>query len=264
MVKVGWKKRVGPRWSLFLFQVFRDRASKRETLQTAKRELIKQVDELYRSSKQIKRMIRSRGTEGNDAFVIKAEFFADRMDDLSQTQFSLETSRQIIRTRWDLFTPDRQKRILFAIGYAESYIHDVVEEFEKRCVHLCDDAYKITRECIMINDFIGPRSLPDSVSGDFEVMEDGETPEARYAALRRIVSLTRSGLTEIEINNRRYKSIFDECLRIALDEMRVSLMKSRMSEIVVEKWRAIKEKSEEYYSVAKMRAVRTQVARRQG
>ncbi len=41
-------------------------------------------------------------------------------------------------------------------------------------------------------------------------------------------------------------------------------MKSRMSEIVVEKWRAIKEKSEEYYSVAKMRAVRTQVARRQG
>jgi hypothetical protein len=44
----------------FLFQILRDRASRHEAVQAAKRELIKQVDELYRSSKQVKRMIRSR------------------------------------------------------------------------------------------------------------------------------------------------------------------------------------------------------------
>jgi hypothetical protein len=247
----------------FLFQVFRDRASRSETLQTAKRELIKQVDELYRSSKQIKRMLRAR-IEGNDEFMIKAAFFSDRMDELSKTQLSLETCRQIIRTRWDLFLPDQQKRILFEIGYAESYIHDVVEEFEKRRVNLCDAVCKITKECTMINDFVGPRWLPATIVGDFKIMEDGETPEERYAALRRVLAVPLTNFTETEIINRRYKSIADECLRMALNEMRVSLMQSRMAEICVGKWRALKANIEEYYAIVKTRAMRSQVARRQG
>src|SRR5260370_32204427 len=120
------------------------------------------------------------------------------MDELSKTQLSLETSRQIIKARWDLFSLEQQKRVLFEIGYAESYIHDVVEEFEKRCVTLCGDVYHITTDCVMINDFIGPRWLPHAVAADFEVMEDGDTPESRYAALPRIVAAPRTVLSKTE------------------------------------------------------------------
>jgi hypothetical protein len=66
----------------FLFQWFRDRASRREILRATKREFIKQVDELYRSSKQIKRLIKSRSKLQDGDLLIEAKFFESRMDEL--------------------------------------------------------------------------------------------------------------------------------------------------------------------------------------
>ena len=145
------------RFLTFLLQMFRDGASKRETVRQAKLEIIKQVDELYRSSKQIKRMIRSRMREMAGETLIKAGFFENQMDALSKLQLSLEQSRQTIRARTDFFDDQRRKRILDELRYTEAYLHDVIEEFEKGCIMFDNANYKITDNCIMLRDFLGPR-----------------------------------------------------------------------------------------------------------
>ena len=120
----------------FFFQVLRDRASRHEAVQAAKRELIKQVDELYRSSKQVKRMIRSRLREEGDAKLVNSQFFQSRMDELSKIQLSLEQIRQLVRARVDLFPQDRRRRIIQEIGYAESFFESVVKNL-RTVVFLC-------------------------------------------------------------------------------------------------------------------------------
>src|SRR5271163_1636426 len=96
----------------FLFQILRDRASKYESVRAAKRELIKEIDDLYRSSKQVKRMIRSRMREDSDQTFVKSGFFENQMEALSKVQLSLEQGRQIIRVRNDFFNNEKQNRIL--------------------------------------------------------------------------------------------------------------------------------------------------------
>src|SRR5947209_14075784 len=109
----------------FLLSGLRDYKLRKESEQAALRDLIKQVDELYRSTKQIKRMIRSRsvGPVANGVLLwprdIDAAFFAARMDDLSNTQLKLEQVRITVRTRSDLFDELHQARILKEIGYSE-------------------------------------------------------------------------------------------------------------------------------------------------
>jgi hypothetical protein len=130
----------------YLFQVLRDRAGKREAIRAAKLQLIKDVDELYRSSKQIRRILRSRTREDGDDKSFKSGFFENQMDALSKLQLSLEQSRQTIRARTDFFELPRQRRILYELGYAESYLNDVVEEFEKRYVTHSNGSYKLTKQ----------------------------------------------------------------------------------------------------------------------
>src|SRR6266446_1352709 len=43
-------------------------------------------------------------------WVIDSQFFENRMEELSQTQLSLEQCKHLIRTRPDLFRDDRRKR----------------------------------------------------------------------------------------------------------------------------------------------------------
>jgi hypothetical protein len=118
----------------FVLSLLRDNISKNESALSALRDLIKQIDDLYRSTKQNRRMIRSRAKESSEGLEINAAFFAAQMDDLSSTQLKLEQARNTVRTRIDLFDEERKIRILREIGYADKYINGVVEEFKKRTV----------------------------------------------------------------------------------------------------------------------------------
>jgi hypothetical protein len=233
----------------YLFQVLRDRASKREAVRAAKLQLIKDVDELYRSSKQIRRILRSRTREDGDDKSFKSGFFENHMDALSKLQLSLEQSRQTIRARTDFFEQLRQRRLLYELGYAESYLNDVVEEFEKRCVTHSNGSYKLTNKCNMLNDFLGPKDPPEPVAKDFKMLTEGRT-EKRHDALRSIVKKLKDPrnyedepevdsetITDIAAKenlpggseqgkaiNRRYRSVADRCLLLALREMRESLL----------------------------------------
>ena len=58
----------------------RDNATRKDSELSSLRDLIKQVDELYRSTKQSKRMIRSRLRQIADGYEVDAVFFAARLD----------------------------------------------------------------------------------------------------------------------------------------------------------------------------------------
>jgi hypothetical protein len=93
----------------YWLSVLRDSRSRRESALSSLRDLVKQVDDLYRSTKQIKRMIRSRLKETTEGYAIEAAFFATRMDDLGNIQLKLEQVRNAVRMRLDLFDGDRKK-----------------------------------------------------------------------------------------------------------------------------------------------------------
>jgi len=167
----------------YLFQLSRDYTSKREAVRAAKLQLITEIDELYRSSKQVKRMIRSRMRGESDERSIKSGFFENQMDALSRIQLSLEQSCQTIRAISDLFGQPRQKRILYELRYTESYLHDVVEEFEKRCVLLSDGSYKLTQNCPMLKISLvqgGFRKLLSRISRSWTTERQPKSGMMRY------------------------------------------------------------------------------------
>jgi len=204
----------------------KEKRAKREAIHASIRNLIQQVDELYRSSKQVKRAIRSRIRETNGEWRVAAPYFQDRMDELSRIQLSLEQCWQSIRTRDDLFLSDRCERIHREIEYAETYLHAVVEEFEKREVVLEAGEYVISEDRVMLRDFLGTRWLPKELEPLFEKMEKGTTATARYNAWTQVVAEARrmnTSAANTAKRQRRYKSVSDECLLLVLREMREAI-----------------------------------------
>jgi len=210
----------------FWFQRIRDNAIRQDSQLQSIRDLIIEVDKLYRTSKQVKRMIRSRVRADPDSEyfgTVDQVFFEGRMDQLSEVQLELEHCGQVIRARIDLFQRPKTKRICNEIEYAESYFHDVIEEFEKQKVACKSGVYCLPKACTMLRDFVGPRQLPDDVRSDFKEMEKGASIEIRYAAWQRILEGLRNGQISGE-DNRRFKPIADECLLLALREMREAIL----------------------------------------
>ena len=157
----------------FWLSARRDAWSKRESALSALRDLIKDVDDLYRSTKQIKRMIRSRlqgipeGREVREGASIDAAFFAARMDELSNIQLKLEQVRNTVRIRLDLFEGERKERILKEIGYAEKYIHAVVADFALRRVIWDDSICRLSASCKMLMDYLGEGWRPPELTQEF-------------------------------------------------------------------------------------------------
>jgi hypothetical protein len=200
----------------FWLSALRDSKSRHESALSALRDLIKQVDDLYRSTKQIKRMIRSRRKEITEGHEIEAAFFAARMDDLSNTQLKLEQVRNAVRTRLELFDGDRKKRILKEIEYSEKYLNDVVEEFEKRRISWDGSVCRISTSCKMLTDFLGDRWMLVEIEKEFEIMEEAATSSERFDAFQSIVDKTK----KIDPDCLRHKTISDECMLLAMREMR--------------------------------------------
>src|ERR1051325_7051640 len=167
-------------------QSIRERENRRDTKRGAIRDLIARVDELYRSSKQVKRAIRSRlrVQVHGDQTIIDGPFFESRMDELSVTQLALERCHQLVRTRTDLFAEECRKRLIGELRYAEAYLHDVVEEFEKRRIRRLGKDYIVPGTCVMLGDFLGPRWLPDNIKEDFAALESADLAVNRYCALQ--------------------------------------------------------------------------------
>jgi hypothetical protein len=201
----------------------RDRTARKEAILSALREMNIKIDDLYRSTKQTKRMIRSRleSSPGRPSdsreYEINAKFFAERMDELSNTQLKLEQVRNAVRTRSDLFDEGQKQRILSEISYTEEYLHDVVEEFEKRKVEQNADMRRITpQSCKMLTDYLDARFRPDAVRQGLEMMDSGTTGIARYEAFTATVNKAR----EIEPEDWRRKSISDQSMLLAMREIR--------------------------------------------
>jgi hypothetical protein len=200
----------------FWLSALRDSKSRQEYTLSALRDLIKQVDDLYRSTKQIKRMIRSRLRVIAGGHEIEGAFFVSRMDELSNTQLKLEQVRNAVRTRVDVFDGDRKRRVLKEIEYAEKYLNDVVEEFENRRVCWEGSACRILPSCKMLTDFLGERWMPEEIRQEFAIMEDASTSMERFSAFQSIVAKMRAADSDCL----RRKTISDECLLLALREMR--------------------------------------------
>jgi hypothetical protein len=200
----------------FCLSLLRDRKVRKDAALSALRDLMKQVDDLYRSMKQIRRTIRSRQKEVTDGRNIDTAFFEARIDELSNTQLKLEQARNAVRIRLDLFNGDRRTRILKEISYSEKYLHDVVEDVEKGRVTSANGVSHISKtSCVMLTDFLSERWMPDAIKNDFAGMDDVESSEERYKAFQRIVSQEKLISGQL-----KHKSISDECLLLAMREMR--------------------------------------------
>jgi len=200
----------------YVLSRFRDYTLRKESELASLRDLIMQVDDLYRSTKQAKRMIRSRLKQSADGYEIDAVFFAARMEELSSTQLKLEQIRNVIRTRIDLFDGERRKRILTEIEYSESYLHDVVQEFETRMVCWSDACCRISSLCKTLMDFLVESRIPEEVEVDLMTMRDAYTTAERFRASQSIMSKMR----KIDSGFERHKRISDAFMLLMIREMR--------------------------------------------
>lgn len=200
----------------FVLSALRDSKIRKESALASLRDLIMQVDDLYRSTKQAKRMIRSRLKQSAEGYEIDAEFFAARMEELSNTQLKLEQIRNAIRTRLDLFDGERKKRILTEIGYSECYLHDVVQEFETRKVSWSYACCRISCSCEMLVDFLGDSRTPEEVEDDLKIMRDASATVDRFGALESIVCKMKA----IDSGCQRHKRVSDACMLLVIREMR--------------------------------------------
>jgi hypothetical protein len=189
------------------------------------RDTIAQLDQLYRSSKQIKRLLRSKITEIESNYVFEKQFFDLQMEELSNVQIGLEQCWQIIKTRTDVFYKDRRRRIRRELSYSERYLCDVVQEFEKRLITRIDDDIIVNERCVMIRDFLGPSVVPSSLNDDFTKMCEESDLKARFNAFERLKSSQQADEPNSGKNtSRRYKAISNEAMRLALREMREATM----------------------------------------
>jgi hypothetical protein len=200
----------------FVMSELRDFKTRKESNLASLRDLIVRVDDLYRSTKQTKRMIRSRLEKIDDGYEIDAVFFAARMDELSNAQLKLEQIRNAIRTRIELFDGERKKRILKEIEYCETYLHEVVQEFEARQVSWSGACCGISKSCKMLMNFLGEIKLPEDVEDDFKIMRDAPASVDRFRALESIIRKTTKPKSDCE----RHKRISDGCMLLVIREMR--------------------------------------------
>jgi hypothetical protein len=199
-----------------VLSALRDDKMRKESELASLRDLIMRVDGLYRSTKQAKRMIRSRLKQNADGQEIDAVIFAARMEKLSGTQLKLEQIRNAIRTRLDLFDGERRKRILTEIEYSENYLHDVVQEFETRKVSWSDACCHISSSCEMLMDFLVESRMPGEVEVDLITMRDAYATAERFRAFQSIVGEMR----KIDSGCKRHKRISDACMLLVIREMR--------------------------------------------
>lgn len=195
----------------------KDRRERREANARALRELIRQVDEVYRSSKQIKRALRARLKAHTDGWAVDGAFFEGRMDELSKVQLALEQLQQVIRTRTDLFKPVRRERIRGKVAYADEYFREVVRQFEERKVALDEGRYILDETGFWLWDYVGTSDPPEPLNTEFKSMESDAPEDAREKAWQRIVEAHGEG-------ERRYKRIAVRCLRSVLAEMRQMIL----------------------------------------
>jgi len=68
----------------------------------------------------------------------------------------------------------------------------------------------------MLRDFLGERWIPDEIKAFFETMDDAPTNLERFEAFQAIVDEVK----RIDPGCRRHKSVSDECMLLAMREMR--------------------------------------------
>jgi hypothetical protein len=223
----------------------RERASRRETRRTAIRDLLREVDGLYRSFKQIRRMLRSRECKTADGFRgLEPTFFRHSMQELSQVQLGLEQCRQLVRTMETLFATDRHSRLIVLLHYPDKYLRKVVQEFEYRKFGEAEGSYLITEKCIYFSDLLRRASYPVQIEEELRQLEvqsdegDGSQSTESVAPLPAISGrLTPSQsqapnaedgypvfLEFIQKSGEvRTRSVAAQCLRLCLRELREAL-----------------------------------------
>lgn len=209
-----------------IYQRIRETELRRETKQRCIRDLIKEIDELYRSSKHTKRTIRFQRKLSNGAILVGKHTFVEGMGKLSQIQLSLESCVQLIKTHETIFGDERSRRIIEEIKYAEGYFNKVVDEYEKGTVKLSYQHYQIDGSCPMLYDYIGPRTNPPGTESLFDAMNTTESAEncsEIWTKIRR--------QSEVDRQNCKFKAISDEGILLAIREMR-----EQMNIIEYETW----------------------------
>jgi len=188
----------------------RDNKVRKDSELSSLRDLIMQVDDLYRSTKQAKRMIGSRLKLSDGGHEIDAVFFAAWMEELSNTQLKLEQIRNAIRTRLDLFDGERKRRILNEIGYSEDYLHEVVQEFETRKVAWADKCCCLSDSCEMLMDFLSESRMSEKLEAYLRIMRDDPSTVERYRAFERTIAF----------GGKKHKRVSDACMLLVIREMR--------------------------------------------
>lgn len=230
----------------FLWNSLRDEEARRQGVLNTLRELAADIDEYYRAQKQIKRLIRAQlkvmGPEGCE---IDASAFERRMEALSDVQLKIEMVRNAVRTIPEMIGRARINKIVTYLDYSADYLHDVVEEFEKRLVTRREGVCNIGLQCVYIHDFLGPRwkpaeNGPDDAQRAWIEFRVGETLSsettsfaARFASFKTLISHP-----SIEISKRRVKSISDECMLQAMRELRQEIVMNKplVSLRVLRRW----------------------------
>jgi hypothetical protein len=128
----------------------------------------------------------------------------------------MEQVRNSVKIRCDLFQGDRRSRILTEIGYSEKYLCAVVSDFALRRVVWESNICKLPSSCIMIKDFLEESWRPCELSEQFEKVSEAVTSKERFEAFELISAKAR----DIDSKYAGRKSISDECLILAIREMR--------------------------------------------
>jgi hypothetical protein len=206
----------------------KDEEVSRELRNSDKGDLAKEIDKLYRSTKHIKRTLRSRSVKDGNVMYISEEFFEKNLDELDKIQIAIEQNREIIKVRIDLFDDAKRKRLVSALNYAARYLHDVFQDFEKNRVSFNDGRYIISDQSRNIQDFLSSKPLPNELPNDREIPKeisyyltfmknDDISNVEKWAAFDEILRIRKSSN-----DGKRYKAVAEECFSLAATELKSS------------------------------------------
>ncbi|WP_270935198.1 hypothetical protein [Falsiroseomonas oryzae] len=181
----------------------------------ARRLISRELDQLYRDTKAIKRTMRSRSVRRGAAYEIPRKFFEASMDRLTERQIALELLREGLDERSSGIAPAEAARLRPLLHYAARYYHDVFEDFEQGRVPQQADAYVVGPDCTNLYGFLWSDGVPKGLEADIARFLDTGLPRAeRDVAFARILAARRGP------DDRRFRKVAEGCIAESVAQMR--------------------------------------------
>jgi hypothetical protein len=205
---------------VFLYlNIVKEEDEKRVADDALKRDLIKDLDKLYRETKHIRWTLKAYCIERPDtAIVVDRKLFEDKLDKLADVQISVEHAREQLEYSDHLFSSEECDKLSSAINYAARFLRGVYRDFQTHKTIIEDNLLVIPQTCANLYDFLSPFTIPDPINTEFTRMRNKKTNmEERWTAFD---TVRKSG--------RRYKIVAEECFKLAASQIDSNLLTPKL------------------------------------